>query len=84
MDVGAKQEIYRLLHQLAGDGMAILFVSSELDEVISLADRVLVMHEGEIAGSLDRNELSEQAIMRLAVGLSEDEASEDQGLAATQ
>lgn len=69
VDVGAKQEIYTLLDQLAGRGLAILFVSSELDEVISLADRVLVMHEGGLSGQLMRDELTEQSIMRLAVGI---------------
>jgi len=48
--------------------MAILFVSSEMEEVLGMADRALVMHEGRIAGELARNELSEQAIMQLATG----------------
>ena len=68
IDVGAKREIYRLMEKLAGDGMAILFVSSEMEEVLGMADRALVMHEGRIAGELARNELSEQAIMQLATG----------------
>ena len=68
IDVGAKREIYRLMEKLAGKGMAILFVSSEMEEVLGMADRALVMHEGRIAGELARNELSEQAIMQLATG----------------
>jgi ribose transport system ATP-binding protein len=68
IDVGAKREIYRLMEKLAGEGMAILFVSSEMEEVLGMADRALVMHEGRIAGELARNELSEQAIMQLATG----------------
>ena len=71
VDIGAKQEIYMLLDQLAKEGMAILFVSSEMEEVLSLADRVLVMHEGKIAGELSRDQLSEEALMRLAVGVSD-------------
>lgn len=66
IDVGAKQEIYRLIEQLAADSMAILFVSSELEEIIGIADRVYVMHEGAITGQLPRTELTEESIMRLA------------------
>jgi ribose transport system ATP-binding protein len=66
VDVGAKQEIYRLMDELAGKGMAILFVSSELEEVMGLSDRVLVMRDGLITGELSRGSLGEEAIMRLA------------------
>ena len=69
VDVGAKEEIYSLLDRLAGEGLAILFVSSEIEEILAIADRVLVMHEGGISGRLRRDELTEEAIMRLAVGL---------------
>ncbi len=69
VDVGAKQEIYNLLDRLAAEGLAILFVSSEMEEVLALADRVIVMHEGRATGELSRTDLSEEAIMRLAVGL---------------
>lgn len=68
IDIGAKQEIYRLMEQLARDGVAILFVSSEMEEILGMSDRVLVMHEGRIAGELGRAELSEEAIMQLATG----------------
>lgn len=68
IDVGAKEEIYQLMHELAGQGLAILFVSSELEEILGLADRTLVMHEGQIAGELARAEMTEEAIMRLATG----------------
>ena len=50
------------------EGVAILFVSSEMEEVLGMADRALVMHEGRITGELARNELAEEAIMRLATG----------------
>jgi ribose transport system ATP-binding protein len=68
IDVGAKEEIYKLMDQLAGRGVAILFVSSEMEEIISLSDRALVMHDGRITGQLDRAELTEEAVMRLATG----------------
>jgi ribose transport system ATP-binding protein len=73
--VGAKQEIYNLLDRLAAEGLAILFVSSEMEEILALADRVLVMHEGRITGELAGDGLSEEAIMRLAVGLVEEAAT---------
>jgi ABC-type sugar transport system ATPase subunit len=56
------------VEQLAADGVAILFVSSELEEVLGMADRALVMHEGRLAGELARDQLSEQAVMQLATG----------------
>jgi ribose transport system ATP-binding protein len=68
VDIGAKQEIYRLMEDLAERGVAILFVSSEMEEVLSMSDRVLVMHEGRLAGELGREQQSEEAIMRLATG----------------
>jgi ribose transport system ATP-binding protein len=68
VDVGARQELYRLLEELAESGVALLFASSEMEEVLALADRVLVMHEGRLAGELTRAELSEEAIMALATG----------------
>jgi len=68
IDVGAKEEIYRLMHELAGRGAAVLFVSSEMEEVLSMSDRVLVMHEGRITGELQRDQLSEEAVMQLATG----------------
>ena len=68
IDVGAKEEIYRVMETLAQEGMAILFASSELEEILGLADRVLVMHEGRLTGELSRDDLSEEAIMHLATG----------------
>ena len=68
IDVGAKQEIYALMEQLAKSGVAILFVSSEMEEILGMSDRTLVMHEGRIAGELNRDQLSEEAIMQLATG----------------
>jgi ribose transport system ATP-binding protein len=66
IDVQAKDEIYSIVRELADRGVAILFASSEMEEVMGLAERVLVMHEGRITGELADDQLSEQAIMRLA------------------
>lgn len=68
VDVGAKAEIYAIMDQLANQGMAILMISSDLEEILGMSDRVLVMHEGRIAGELKRDRLSEEAIMHLATG----------------
>jgi ribose transport system ATP-binding protein len=68
VDVGAKSEIYALMDELARDGVAILMISSDLEEVLGVSDRVLVLHEGRLAGELPRSELSEEAIMHLATG----------------
>ncbi len=68
IDVGAKEEIYRLMERLAQDGVAILFASSEMEEILGMSDRTLVMHEGRIAGELNRDELTEEAVMQLATG----------------
>jgi ribose transport system ATP-binding protein len=70
IDVGAKEEIYRLMDGLAAEGLAVLFASSELEEIMGISDRVLVMHEGRLTGELPRSEFSEEAIMQLATGQS--------------
>ncbi|RQO61170.1 L-arabinose ABC transporter ATP-binding protein AraG [Paucibacter sp. KBW04] len=66
IDVGAKREIYELLQELAESGVSVVMVSSELSEVLGLADRVLVMREGAIVGELARSEASEAAVLHLA------------------
>ena len=68
IDIGAKEEVYKLMESLARAGLAILFVSSELEEILGMSDRVLVMHEGQITGELLRDELTEEAVMQLATG----------------
>ncbi len=68
IDVGAKAEIYRLMRALAEKGTVILMISSDMEEVLNVSDRVVVMHEGEITGSLDRSDCNEENIMQLAVG----------------
>ena len=66
VDVGAKTEIYRIMHELAGQGVAILMISSELPEIIGMSDRVIVMREGVITGALEGSDISEHNIMQLA------------------
>jgi ribose transport system ATP-binding protein len=68
IDVGAKAEIYRLLRALADKGVAVIVISSDMEEVLGISDRVAVMHEGAIAGFLDRAEFSEERVMNLAFG----------------
>ncbi len=68
VDVGARGEIYALMDRLAGEGVGILMISSDLEEILGMSDRVLVMHEGRLAGALSRAELSEEAVMHLATG----------------
>ena len=74
VDVGAKVEIYTLINQLAEQGLGIIVISSEMIEVIGICDRVMVMREGKIQGILPKEELSEENIMRLAIGYSKAQA----------
>jgi rhamnose transport system ATP-binding protein len=68
IDVGTKAEVHRLLDQLVADGVAVLMISSELPEVLGMADRVLVLREGKLVAELSRAEASEDSIMRAATG----------------
>jgi ribose transport system ATP-binding protein len=68
IDVGAKFEIYELLRKLSANGTAILLISSELPEVLQLADRVLVMYAGKITGELNHSDANEENILALASG----------------
>ncbi|RKN30443.1 sugar ABC transporter ATP-binding protein [Micromonospora musae] len=68
IDVGTKAEVHRLLSQLANEGLAILMISSELPEVLGMADRVLVMHEGRMVRELSRAEADETSVMFAATG----------------
>ncbi|MCH2114865.1 MAG: sugar ABC transporter ATP-binding protein [Pirellulales bacterium] len=67
IDVGSKSEIYALMHELAGRGVAVLFASSDMEEILGLSDRALVMHHGRITGEVHRDQLSEESVMQLAV-----------------
>jgi rhamnose transport system ATP-binding protein len=71
IDVGTKAEVHRLMSELAGQGLAVLMISSELPEVLGMADRVLVMHEGRIARELSRAEANEESVVRAATGQAE-------------
>ncbi len=68
IDVGAKREIYEIINQLAAEGKVILVVSSEMEEIMGISDRILVMHEGEISGELKKEEFSQNLITEFAVG----------------
>jgi ribose transport system ATP-binding protein len=83
IDVGAKVEIYRLINQLAAEGVAILMISSELPEVMGMSDRIMVIHNGTVAGFLDRSEVTEEKVMELATGASAAAAAAFTALAAS-
>jgi ABC-type sugar transport system ATPase subunit len=68
IDVGAKSEIYRLIDDLAKEGKAILLISSELEEVLSMSDRVVVMREGRVTGEFGRSEADQEKVMTAATG----------------
>lgn len=68
VDVGAKREIYQLMNELTERGVAIIMVSSELPEVLGMSDRVLVIHEGKLAGELSKEEATQEKIMTYATG----------------
>jgi ribose transport system ATP-binding protein len=68
IDVGAKAEIYELIRKLATEGVSVIVISSEMEEVLGISDRIAVMHEGRLTGILDRPQFSEEAVMRLATG----------------
>src|SRR5215510_12896688 len=72
IDVGAKSEIYALIRKLAGEGVSVIAISSEMEEVLGISDRIAVMHEGRITGILKREQFTEEAVMRLATGSSSD------------
>ena len=68
VDVGAKAEIHTLMGELAAQGVAIVMISSELVEVLSASDRILVLHQGRVTGELSRAEATEERIMLAATG----------------
>ena len=68
IDIGAKRDIYDLMNELTNDGVSIIMVSSELPEVLGMSDRVMVIHEGRVAGILDRCDATPESIMTLATG----------------
>jgi len=68
VDVGAKTEIYAMIDDLAARGLAVWMITSDMEELLGVSDRVVVMHEGRVAGELARAGLTEEAVMRLATG----------------
>ena len=74
IDVGAKEEIYRLLNDLASQGKSIIMISSELPEVLRMSHRVVVMSEGRVTGQLDAAEATQESVMHLATLRPETEA----------
>lgn len=83
VDVGAKSEIYTILRNLADDGVGVLVISSEMPELIGLCDRILVLHEGRMAGEVAGDTMTEEEIMKLASGISCQKAVMTKGEAAS-
>jgi ABC-type sugar transport system ATPase subunit len=69
VDVGAKAEIYEMMRDLACQGIGIILISSELPEILTMSDRIVIMHEGRVTGILDRAEASEDKVMTYATGI---------------
>ena len=69
IDVAAKAEIYQLIRELADSGVSIIVISSELPEILLLCERIIVMHEGHIAGELSRTDATQQKILSMAMGI---------------
>ena len=67
IDVGAKEEIYHLMNELASEGAAILFISSYMPELMGICDRILVMRDGKIVGDVSREEMTEEKLLTLAI-----------------
>jgi ribose transport system ATP-binding protein len=75
VDVGARGEIYAIIDELAASGVGIWMISSDMEEVLGISDRIVVLHEGQLAGELQREDLNEEAVMRLATGAFADSAT---------
>jgi D-xylose transport system ATP-binding protein len=75
VDVGAKYEIYKLIFELARQGVAILMISSEMPEILGIADRVLVIGEGKLRGNFPNVDLSQEKVLAAAIGAEEDAAA---------
>ncbi len=73
IDVGAKYEIYELMNRLSDNGVAIIMISSDLQEILGMSDRIVVMHNGSISGELNRSEATQEKILRYAAGLRNEE-----------
>ena len=71
IDVGAKQEIYRLMNELVESGKSILMISSEMEEMLGMSDRIIVLHEGRVSGELQKQNFSQESVLELASGIVE-------------
>lgn len=71
IDVGAKQEIYKLMNQLVEEGKSILMISSEMEELLGMSDRIIVLHEGRVSGQLEKEAFSQDRVLELASGIVE-------------
>lgn len=69
IDVGAKQEIYQLMNAMVQQGISIIMISSEMEELIGMSDRIIVMHEGKLAGELEKKDFSQNKILEYASGM---------------
>ena len=69
IDIGSKNQIYALMNDLAKQGKAIIMISSEMAELLGMSDRVLVMHEGAVAGELQKEAFSQEEVLRIASGM---------------
>ncbi|WP_156502619.1 ATP-binding cassette domain-containing protein, partial [Oleiphilus sp. HI0067] len=75
VDVGAKKEIYQLINQFKEQGMSIILVSSEMQEVLGMSDRILVMHEGKLTGEFKAEEADQELLLACAVGQTQQQAT---------
>ena len=66
--MGAKQEIYELINRLAAEGCAIILISSEMEEMLGMADRIIVLSEGQMMGTVEKEDFSQEKILKLASG----------------
>ena len=71
IDVGAKQEIYKLMNRLVEEGRSILMISSEMEELLGMSDRIIVLHEGKVSGELSKEQFSQDKVLELASGIME-------------
>lgn len=69
IDIGAKQEIYHLMHELVKQGKVVIMITSEMPELLGMADRIIVMHEGKVSGTLSREEATQTKVLSLSSGL---------------
>lgn len=71
IDIGAKQEIYKLMNRLVEEGRSILMISSEMEELLGMSDRIVVLHEGRVSGELSKDKFSQDKVLELASGITE-------------